>query len=301
MDYKFHYDKLIDRARNRKLDTYTEEHHIVPKCMGGLDDQENLVNLTAEEHFVAHQLLAKIFPTNYGIISAAVNMVAGNQYQKRNNKLYGWLRRKYSESKKGQTKENNSSVRQMAEKLRGRTKETHEYIRISADKKRGRTKETNPGLKKMADTLSGRTKETHEYLASAAVKKAGRTKETHLGVKRQAEKMTGRTKETHNSVRKMANTLRGRTKETHAGVKLQAESLRGRCKLNAKFRIKLEEMRDSGEKFTDISKNFKENGVNINADGLRKIYIRIKEGYNFKDDSIPIRPNQNSTDQNNLT
>lgn len=38
---------------------YTEKHHIVPRSMGGTDDKENLVILTAREHYIAHLLLTK--------------------------------------------------------------------------------------------------------------------------------------------------------------------------------------------------------------------------------------------------
>ena len=57
MKYNNHYDRLIDRARNRVLGTYKENHHIIPKCMGGTNDSWNLVKLTAKEHFICHLLL----------------------------------------------------------------------------------------------------------------------------------------------------------------------------------------------------------------------------------------------------
>jgi len=44
-----------------KKDCYVEKHHIIPKSEGGADDDENLVNLTAREHFIAHLLLARIY------------------------------------------------------------------------------------------------------------------------------------------------------------------------------------------------------------------------------------------------
>jgi hypothetical protein len=64
MNYKKIYDNLISKGRNRVLNCYVERHHIIPKCMGGTDDEENLVELTPEEHYVAHQLLVKIYPKN---------------------------------------------------------------------------------------------------------------------------------------------------------------------------------------------------------------------------------------------
>ena len=39
MNPKKHYDKLIDRARNRTLNKYTETHHIITRCMDGTDDE----------------------------------------------------------------------------------------------------------------------------------------------------------------------------------------------------------------------------------------------------------------------
>lgn len=96
MNYKKHYDALIERACHRILEGYKERHHIVPACMGGLDDDSNLVDLTPEEHFVAHQLLVKIHPDQNGLVHAAIMMRAGSQNGKRSNKLYGWLKKRYS-------------------------------------------------------------------------------------------------------------------------------------------------------------------------------------------------------------
>jgi hypothetical protein len=61
MNYTKHYNLLIERAKERLLEGYKEAHHIIPKSMGGTGDPDNLVNLTAREHYVAHILLAKIY------------------------------------------------------------------------------------------------------------------------------------------------------------------------------------------------------------------------------------------------
>lgn len=95
MDYSRIYINLIENSFSRKLDCYTEKHHIVPKCMGGDDKPRNIAILTPEEHYLAHQLLAKIYPDNKKLIYAAC-MMCGSKYAKRRNKLYGWLRRKLS-------------------------------------------------------------------------------------------------------------------------------------------------------------------------------------------------------------
>jgi len=110
MNYKHHYNKLITRAVNRTLEGYTERHHIIPRCLGGSDDRVNLVNLTPEEHYLAHQLLIKINPGNHRLVHAATMMCVSSPYNARNtNKLYGWLRRRLSESAKLRTKEKNGS------------------------------------------------------------------------------------------------------------------------------------------------------------------------------------------------
>ena len=56
------YTNLILSAKNRDLTGYTEKHHILPVSfgMGGETDKENLVILTAREHYLAHRLLSKL-------------------------------------------------------------------------------------------------------------------------------------------------------------------------------------------------------------------------------------------------
>lgn len=97
MNYLRHYDNLINRARNRKIFGYTESHHIVPRCMGGTDDLFNLVDLTPEEHYVAHQLLVKIYPENHKLVYAATMMCVSSKSHRSNrsrNKLYGWIKKR---------------------------------------------------------------------------------------------------------------------------------------------------------------------------------------------------------------
>jgi hypothetical protein len=62
MDNQKIYAAIIERAKNRHLKTgeYYERHHIIPRSMGGGDDDENLVYLAGREHYIAHWLLFKI-------------------------------------------------------------------------------------------------------------------------------------------------------------------------------------------------------------------------------------------------
>ena len=70
MNYTSIYNSLIENAKARALNEYTESHHIIPKCMGGADDASNLVDLTPKEHYVAHHLLTKMYPENVNILYA---------------------------------------------------------------------------------------------------------------------------------------------------------------------------------------------------------------------------------------
>ena len=101
MNYQQIYDNIVRRGRNRILDGYKEKHHIIPRCLGGTDDENNLVSLTPEEHYLCHLLLVKIHPNNIKLVKAAMFMVSANKDQQRNNKAYGWLKRQYSDYMRG--------------------------------------------------------------------------------------------------------------------------------------------------------------------------------------------------------
>lgn len=75
MDYKNIYEKIIEKARSenrvKEFDIYYENHHILPRCMNGSNDCENLVLLTAKEHFICHKILPEIYPNEVGLKIAA--------------------------------------------------------------------------------------------------------------------------------------------------------------------------------------------------------------------------------------
>lgn len=63
-DYEKTYNRLVQSRKTRgldksQLDFVTEKHHIIPRCMGGGDEESNLVLLTGREHYIAHLLLTK--------------------------------------------------------------------------------------------------------------------------------------------------------------------------------------------------------------------------------------------------
>lgn len=104
MNYKKHYDMLIERSNTRILDGYVEKHHIIPKCLGGTDDKSNIAILTPEEHFLAHQLLIKMYPGNRDLVYATQLMTVHHTSARVNNKLFGWLRKQCALAMSAQTR-----------------------------------------------------------------------------------------------------------------------------------------------------------------------------------------------------
>ena len=117
MNYKKIYDQLISRAQHRVLAAglYTENHHIIPRCVGGDNSKENIVPLLAEEHYIAHLLLTKIYPQSSGLVFAA-NMMAN-----RNNKTYSWVKKRFasenSEKHRGLRHSNDSKEKMRAARI----------------------------------------------------------------------------------------------------------------------------------------------------------------------------------------
>jgi len=58
--YSKWYFKIIDKRLNEKYAGYAERHHIIPKSLGGGNTKENIVALSAKEHFIVHLLLTEM-------------------------------------------------------------------------------------------------------------------------------------------------------------------------------------------------------------------------------------------------
>ena len=66
MNYEKIYEKIVSYAKmqNRKktkVGPIYENHHIIPKSVGGSNDKNNLVLLTPKEHYICHKLLVEIY------------------------------------------------------------------------------------------------------------------------------------------------------------------------------------------------------------------------------------------------
>ena len=94
--YTSWYNLIIKRAKSRMLDDkeYYEKHHIIPKCIGGKDD--NVVLLTAREHYVCHILLTKMFDCSNKkrkMVYALMRMRISNKYHIRNSKQFQYVKK----------------------------------------------------------------------------------------------------------------------------------------------------------------------------------------------------------------
>jgi hypothetical protein len=84
MKYELVYFHLIE-SRKLLSPSNFEKHHIIPQCLGGTNEPSNIVKLTPREHFLAHRLLAKMYPEHGGLLYAA-NMMS--KYKKSRCKIY---------------------------------------------------------------------------------------------------------------------------------------------------------------------------------------------------------------------
>ena len=130
MDYKKLYTSIISNAQKRAwTDGYVEKHHIQPKSLGGSDDINNIVTLTAREHFLAHYCLWQ-FHTGYNKrkMAHAFGFMCKSNMNKRyiNSRLYSSLR--------GNVKHSDATKKQMSESQSGRkhSSETKEKIRAKS-------------------------------------------------------------------------------------------------------------------------------------------------------------------------
>jgi hypothetical protein len=101
--YTLWYYNIISQANTRELDSdvYVEQHHVIPRSMGGSLQANNLVKLTGREHFICHMLLVKmtIGIAKYKMVHAAIGMKRARNYQQRyiNSRLYDIVRKEFAQ------------------------------------------------------------------------------------------------------------------------------------------------------------------------------------------------------------
>jgi hypothetical protein len=149
------YNNIINLAKTRILspEIYTEKHHIIPKSIGGSNLSDNIIILTAREHYICHRLLVKMTTgiQKSKMINAAwalANLNTNNQQRvKINSKTYAILRTQFSithaKFRTGQ-KHTNETKNKISQSLIGKPKKTKGIPR------------TNEIKSKISATLTGR-------------------------------------------------------------------------------------------------------------------------------------------------
>ena len=205
------YYKITSNAKQRITDGYTELHHIIPQSMGGSNNKENLVELTAREHFICHWLLIKMTEgkDRSKMLYALNGMKAGNRYQQRyHTKITARVYEKYriehahnhSETMKGKPAWNKGRI------LEG--------VELEEHRERTRNRKIDPvkqalGQQKRVEKIKGqkRTDETKRLMSLAS---KGKPKGPMSEEQKQARSitMTGQ-KKTKSHATNVANAVLG--------------------------------------------------------------------------------------------
>lgn len=182
------YNRIIDRALSlcrSKSSGYFERHHILPKSLGGDDSKENLVLLTAKEHYICHLLLTKMTSGEDRIkmlfaFHAMANMTSGNQnrafsnsYQRFKHHFSTMMSEKYSgsnnhffgKSHSEETKEHLSRVRKGKPSTRPGYTHSHDTKNKLREAATGKTLSIE-SRKKLSQSTKGVSKGNKPWSAS---------------------------------------------------------------------------------------------------------------------------------------
>jgi hypothetical protein len=217
--YEKWHKQITERGQSRIYDPKNENHHIIPKSLGGTNKKENLTNITPREHFICHWLLTKIYKdgeAHWKMLNAIRIMRAENKNQQRHttkitSRVYARLKEEYallsSEKRKGKgngmfgKKQTDNAKRKISEANSGRIQPDHEKQKqIEAITGRKRNPFSTQWKEKMSSSKQG---EKNNMFGK------NHTDETK---QKQREKATGR-KQSPETVAKKAEAIRGLKRE----------------------------------------------------------------------------------------
>jgi len=167
--YTLWYNAIIEQARDRIVNDYTESHHVQPRSLGGTDDKSNLVDLTAREHFVCHWLLCKMHTgeSKTKMIYALNGMKRGNAFTQRyETKITA---RVYEKLKKEFSRVHSATMKGTTPINKGRTMSEEQKAKIRATKAANPYKWNAEALAQRTATQTGtkRSQETKDKIRAA--------------------------------------------------------------------------------------------------------------------------------------
>jgi len=218
--YTLWYNAIIERAQTRVIDGYHEKHHIQPRSLGGSNDKDNLVDLTAREHFICHWLLTKIYTGE-----AKSKMIYALNGMKRSNEF----------AQRYQT----DITSRVYENLK------KEFSMVHSATMKGRT----PWNKGIPITENQRSKNRKSALGK---------KHTDIAKSRISEAQIGR-KRSEETKEKIRNALKGRPKGpmSEEGKRIRSESAKGKAKpegMGAKLSATVAAQKAAGTHYTQQPK-----------------------------------------------
>lgn len=156
--YYNRYVKFIESCRVQDSNvTYRESHHILPESLGGSNDESNLINLTARQHYIAHWMLWKAYR---GKMTYAFNMMCNRFKHRVTSRVYASIKEDFAKTtskdqigrvseKKGKTLEELYGV-ERANEIKANARKTH----VGMTNK----KHSEETLKKMSEAAKNRKK-----------------------------------------------------------------------------------------------------------------------------------------------
>lgn len=148
MDYDRLHKTLVLKygTWEKPKEVYTERHRIVPGCVGGRYSKGNAFYVPARVHFIAHYLLAKVYPDNVELGHALFRMSNSKKY---GSKTYSWAKEHWANLIRG---ENNPAKR---DEVRKKISDNNPMKDPAMVKKAAEWSRSEEGRKHMSDRVSG--------------------------------------------------------------------------------------------------------------------------------------------------
>ena len=201
---------LETRGRFGCGDEYHESHHVAPRCMGGDDNKNNLIDLFAREHFIAHKLLSGENPDNDKLIYAYW-MMAHIGRAEISAEEYEEARKAFSEVMKERTC-SEETRKKLSAINKGRVR-TEEWIKKQRDSHKGKV-HSEETRKKMGDARRGERNPNYGRRFSDEHRK--KISEGHKG------------KEPWNKGKKASEEFCRKNSEAHKGLQIGANNPKAR-------------------------------------------------------------------------
>lgn len=218
------------KSRNLSEDVETETHHIIPKCLGGTNEGDNLAELTLKEHYVCHLLLTKMVSERVSkrkMWYAHYMMMRGKNRYRPTSRMYELAKRNMILANKDRPGPNlgKKMTEEQKEKL-SKVRKGKKLGPMTAEHRQKLSKpKTEEHKKKLSESKSGKTygyKHSEETKRKMSESHATRVylPKTEEQKKKQSDSLRGR-KQTPEHVAKRAEKRKGKTHSEETKQKIR--------------------------------------------------------------------------------